>query len=467
MTPILIDIPWHDPLDAAHGLLTQPETGAAFRLALVGRGSHPLARWSYLCGTPVAVRQWRAGDAGGPLDGLEARLTAAGVRLHPDGPPFQGGWAGLAAYELGGAFERLPRPAAPPGADWPDLLLGLVDTIAAFDSVAQRAMVLSVGLDADGRPDPELAAARAQALADTIAATRPVSRPGPPAGMRLEPVQDSASIEAAVARTVAWTHAGDIYQANISRRLSGQLPQGAEPGDLFHALMSRHPAPFGACLVAGNLALVSHTPERFVTCRADGTVETRPIKGTRPRQTDPAADAAEAAQLRASIKDRAENLMIVDLMRNDLARVCEPGSVKVPRLFALESFSTVHHLVSDITGQLRAGRGAFDLLAATFPPGSVTGAPKVRAMQIIAELEQEPRGPYCGAMLWAGWDGALDSSVLIRTAALVRQDSGGWRVDVRAGGGIVADSDPAAEHAEMQVKARALVETLARMAAAP
>lgn len=467
MTPILIDIPWHDPLDAAHGLLTQPQDGAAFRLVLVGRGSHPLARWSYLCAAPVEVRRWQTGDAGGPLDGLEERLQAAGIHLHPDGPPFQGGWAGLAAYELGGAFERLPRPPAPAGAAWPDLLLGLVDTLAAFDSVARRAVVLSVGLDAEGRPDPVLAASRARTLADTLARTRPIARPGPPAGTRLDPVQDRASVVAAVARTVAFTHAGDIYQANISRRLSGSLPAGAGPADLFHALMSRHPAPFGACLLAGDLALVSHTPERFVTCRADGTVETRPIKGTRPRQADPAADAAEADQLRASIKDRAENLMIVDLMRNDLARVCEPGSVKVPRLFALESFSTVHHLVSDITGQLRAGRTAFDLLAATFPPGSVTGAPKVRAMQIIAELEQEARGPYCGAMLWAGWDGALDSSVLIRTAALVRQDSGGWRMDVRAGGGIVADSDPAAEHEEMQVKARAFVETLARMAAAP
>ncbi len=465
MTPILIDIPWHDPLDASHGLLTQPETGTSFRLVLVGRGSHPLARWSYLCGAPVAVRRWQAGDPGGPLDGLEARLQAAGVQLHPDGPPFQGGWAGLASYELGGAFERLPRP--PADVAWHELLLGLVDTVAAFDIVERRALVLSVGLDADGRPDPLLAAARAQHLADAIARTRPIARPGPPAGARLDPVQDSASVKAAVARTVAWTHAGDIYQANISRRLSGCLPEGAGPADLFHALMSRHPAPFGACLVAGDLALVSHTPERFVTCRADGTVETRPIKGTRPLQADPAADAAEADQLRASVKDRAENLMIVDLMRNDLARVCEPGSVKVPRLFALESFSTVHHLVSDITGRLRPERSAFDLLAATFPPGSVTGAPKVRAMQIIAELEQEARGPYCGAMLWAGWDGALDSSVLIRTAALVRQDSGSWRLDVRAGGGIVADSDPSAEHAEMQVKARAFVETLARMAAAP
>nr|WP_255542614.1 anthranilate synthase component I family protein [Azospirillum sp. INR13] len=183
---------------------------------------------------------------------------------------------------------------------------------------------------------------------------------------------------------------------------------------------------------------------------ADRTIETRPIKGTRPRHADPATDAAAAAELSASIKDRAENLMITDLLRNDLARVSEVGSVRVPVLFGLESFASVHHLVSVVTSRLLPGLGPVDLLRAACPGGSITGAPKIRAMQIIDELEVARRGAYCGSVAWIGFDGAMDSNIVIRTLS-VTQD----HVIAQAGGGIVADSDPAAEHEEMLVKARA------------
>jgi para-aminobenzoate synthetase component I len=476
--PYLMNLPWCDPIDGAHALLT--ETGA---LALNGRGSHPLARWSYVCAPPVAVQRLERGEPGcQPFSGLSERLARCGVEPDPEGPPFQGGWAGVLSYELGHAFERLPR--APDGSQrWPALWLGLYDTLAAFDAQTRTLTVLSAGLGSDLRPDPDLAKARALKLADRLAKAAPVVRPSSSdraERSRLAPAEPRALTERHVARTVELICSGDIYQANISRRLHGHLPAGAAPRDFYHALMSRHPAPFGACLTidartGGTLALVSHTPERFLTVSRSGQVETRPIKGTRPRRTDPAADAAEAAALLASPKDRSENLMIVDLMRNDISRVCLPGTVRVPRLFGVESFSTVHHLVSDVTGRLRPRLDAFDALAAAFPPGSVTGAPKVRAMEIICELEARERGPYCGSMIRVGWDGALDSSVLIRTAAChLPPGAGGagapgslWQIEVRAGGGIVVDSLPDMEVDEMDQKGRAFVETLAAMADVP
>ena len=204
--------------------------------------------------------------------------------------------------------------------------------------------------------------------------------------------------------------------------------------------------------------MVSNSPERFISVDARGRAQTRPIKGTRPRGTTPEQDAALAAELSASAKDRAENLMIVDLMRNDLSRVCAPGSVSVPALFELHSFTNVHHLISTVRGRLEEGTGAADLLKAAFPPGSITGAPKIQAMKVIAGLEP-PRGPYCGSLFWAGADGRFDSSVLIRTV-LFEKGPDGWSLEARAGAGIVADSDPAAERAETEDKMAAIARAL-------
>jgi para-aminobenzoate synthetase component 1 len=252
--------------------------------------------------------------------------------------------------------------------------------------------------------------------------------------------------------------AGEIFQANIARGWSGVLKPGTAPFDAFARLVADSPAPYCAYWRLPRLALVSHSPERFLTVAGD-RVETSPIKGTRPRSVDPAEDRLLADELLASEKDRAENLMIVDLMRNDLSRVCRPGSVKTPRLFTLQSHPSVHHLVSTVTGRLRADVDAADLLAAAFPPGSITGAPKIQAMKVIAAHEP-PRGPWCGALFWAGVDGAFESSVLIRTAAFVETDGGGWRFRVTAGAGIVADSDPPSERLETEVKASGLARAL-------
>jgi para-aminobenzoate synthetase component 1 len=260
--------------------------------------------------------------------------------------------------------------------------------------------------------------------------------------------------EAAVARIRAYIAAGDVYQVNLSHRFHAPF-QGSGLA-LYRRLRARNPAPFGAFLAFDGAQIASVSPERFVRFdAATRAVEARPIKGTRPRATRPAKDAALARQLLASEKDRAENVMIVDVLRNDLGKVCRTGSVEVPKLFALESHPTVHHLVSTVTGVLAGGADAFDLLRALFPGGSVTGAPKIRAMEIIAELERAPRGVYCGAIGYVSTSGSADWNIPIRTTVV--HDG---VATCHVGAGIVWDSDPAAEYQETLAKARALLEAL-------
>jgi para-aminobenzoate synthetase component I len=449
--PFVLPLNWQDPRNALASLGEQ-----AGVLGFVGGGNHPLARWSCLMNNPLEVHQWREGDSKPPFEGLQARLDAFKLTPIPDHGPFQGGWAGLLSYELGRAFEVLPWPGGeirPKHGPWPDVWLGLYDTIGVFDAHTHRAFVLSWGLSDDGVADFDLARTRAQTLSDRLCAGKVTNKT--PVSTGLKPEMDRQNREAAIERAITYIHEGDIFQANISIRFEGRLAQGDTPLKLFSRLVDRHPSPFATFLSLGNRAVVSHSPERFLSRTPQGQLETRPIKGTAPRDVDPIKDAANAAALNNSVKDRAENLMIVDLMRNDLARVCIAGSVKVPRLCALERFSTVHHLVSDVIGQQKPGLGFFDALAASFPPGSITGAPKVRAMEIIAELEGEPRGPWCGSMIRVGFDGSADSSVLIRTASCEKMGED-WIIAARAGAGIVADSVAGLEYDEMLVKARAL-----------
>jgi para-aminobenzoate synthetase component I len=257
----------------------------------------------------------------------------------------------------------------------------------------------------------------------------------------------------AVARVREYVFAGDIFQANLSQRFEAPLTE--PPWTLYRRLRTRNPGPFAAFLDYPEVAVLSASPERFLRVKEDGRVETRPIKGTRPRGLGPEHDAALGQALTESAKDRAENLMIVDLMRNDLSRVCAPGTVRVPELFAIEKYATVHHLVSTVIGTLAAGRDPLDLLRAAFPGGSITGAPKVRAMEIIAELEPVQRGIYCGTIGYWSVTGALDTSIAIRTAQVL-----GDRIYFGAGGAIVADSDPVQEYRETLDKARGMIETL-------
>lgn len=395
---------------------------------------------------------------GDPFLGLNETLATPEITVQPDLGPFQGGWAGLLGYELGHAFETLPETgtAAWPNA-WPDAWLGLYDTVAVFDAENQKAWALSWGLTDTGELDPMLAQRRTERLAATIEAALPLplKAADAPTDLALNPHLSRSQVESQIKRAIDYIRAGDIFQANISARFSGQLSHGDSPLNLFSRLMGRHPSPFATYLCLGDKVVASHSPERFISRSAEGALETRPIKGTASRHKDPEQDARSAKTLLSSQKDRAENLMIVDLMRNDIARVCEAGSVKVPRLFDLESFSTVHHLVSEVRGKQKLGLGFFDALRSCFPPGSITGAPKVRAMEIISELEGEPRGPWCGSMIRVGFDGSADSNVLIRTAVCYK-DGENWHIDARAGAGIVADSDASQEYEEILVKARAL-----------
>ena len=414
-------LPWRDPLDAF-----APFADEAHALLLLSAGQGR-GRWSYICRAPDMVED-------GDLNSLR-RLLGDHRPNDPNGPPFQGGVVGLIAYEFADRLEPVSLPRDP---DWPDLTLARYPAVLAFDH--QTSTVHAVG----------------PAAADWLGLHR--GRPGP-----VNPVMDAdpcaETYEAAVRDVRSRIVAGELYQANIARVWTGRLAAGTAPFDVMRRLVADSPAPYCAYWRLPGRAIVSHSPERFVAIAADGrTVETRPIKGTRPRGCTPALDTALKAELVASLKDRAENLMIVDLMRNDLARVCEPGTVATPEIFRVESFPAVHHLVSTVTGRLREHLDAADLLAATFPPGSITGAPKVQAMKVIAAHEG-PRGPWCGSLFWAGFDGALDSSVLIRTAALV-EDVHGWRFRAPAGAGIVADSDPLAERLETEAKISGLLHAL-------
>ncbi len=450
---VILEIPYIDPVSAF-----APLAGRAYSVLLdsadrQGAGQEDArGRYSYIAADPFRVLTcssypWKVAVDGVPREGNPFDVVAGELRRFawtPEAPvPFSGGAVGFFSYELGGTLEKLPRPKTTP---LPlDMVVGLYDAVAAFDHRTRKAWIIA-------REEPRAAWLKGALGTGDVAA---VSYPA--VFWRAESRRDQH--DARVAAAVTAIRAGEIYQANITQRFHAPLPENAAPFAIYLNLRERSPAPFAAFINAGNgLALVSASPERFLKCDPHGRVETRPIKGTRPRGKTPEEDAANAAALKASAKDISENLMIVDLLRNDLARVCEPGSVEVPALCGLETFASVHHLVSAVTGRLRDGAGAMDLLKACFPGGSITGAPKIRAMEIIHALEPSARGPYCGAIAWLGFDGAMDSSIVIRTLVLNAGEAA-----AQAGGGIVADSDPAAEYEESLAKAAPLISTLGKL----
>ena len=464
-------------------------SGLPYRLFLdsAARGTR-LGRYSFLTADPIAVVRSKAdrtecvdliggvarvfdGDA---LAAVRDWLAPHTTKPMPDLPPFQGGAAGYLAYDWGRVLERLP---APPYDDLalPDVVLGIFDWVLAWDHDQSRAWLISTGLpESSSGARMRRASDRASEVRERLERSERFERSE--RSERLERSDQSAPsfpVEGgwwnqklelrssfthegyldAVTRVREYIFAGDIFQANLSQRFEAPL---AEPAwALYQRLRSRNAAPFAAYLDFPGAVVLSASPERFLRVDVDGDVETRPIKGTRSRGHGPEHDAALGLALTQSAKDQAENLMIVDLMRNDLSRVCAPGTVRVPELFALEHYATVHHLVSTVVGKLAPGIDALDLLRAAFPGGSITGAPKVRAMEIIAELEPSQRSIYCGSIGYWSLTGALDSSIAIRTAV-----ARGGRVYFSAGGGIVADSDPEHEYQETLDKARGLIDAL-------
>jgi para-aminobenzoate synthetase component 1 len=401
------------------------------------REGQELSRWA----DPIEALAACTGDAATPQ-----------INGHrPPGLDFIGGWIGALSYDLARHIERLPTLAAADPA-LPLMHWAAVDQVLAFDHAAQQWWEVTVQGPHDAFPwnDGHERARWDHTLALAAANEAPAALPWR-AGPRTQRM-DRAGYEAGVERIREWIAAGDVFQVNLTRR-----EEAAFEGDawaLYEALAAAHPAPFGAFIEGPGFAIASCSPERFLKLRGR-EVEARPMKGTAPRHADAAQDAAERNALGASIKNRAENVMIVDLMRNDLSRVAELGSVRVPELFALEPYAGVWQMVSAVRATLRAGVDAASLLRACWPPGSMTGAPKVRAMEIIEALEPVQRGFYSGSVGYLSCDGSMDLSVVIRSAVVA-----GGRVMLQFGGGIVADSDPAAEWAETLAKGGRLTAVL-------
>ena len=461
-----IELP-HRPLGGVARALIGREPGVAF---LDGGGPSLQGRWSYLGWRPRRVVAWPQGKPGA-LQQLRNCLDGAASRTPPAGAtvPFRGGWIGWLSYDLGRHFERLPAKALA-DASIPDFVLGEYDVVLAEDRRDGR---LFAAACADDEADLAALVQRAATMLSRTDEPGPATgdegtpltgqpgrsgrAPGGPAAQEgaatpaaePQPIVSRSEYLGAVERVLEHIRAGDVYQANYSHRFTARTDEPSAA--LYERLRAASPAPFGCYLgLPGGPEILSISPELFLR-RTGRRLETRPIKGTRPRGASAAEDARLHAELRDSPKERAELMMITDLLRNDLGRVAAYGSVRVPELRALESHPTVHHAYSVIEAELREGLGTADVIAATLPGGSVTGAPKIRAMQILDELEPLRRGPYTGAAGYIGHDGALCLNVLIRT--LVRQGNEVW---YQVGGGIVADSDPEAEYDETLAKGAAL-----------
>ncbi|MEN0108420.1 MAG: aminodeoxychorismate synthase component I [Pseudomonas sp.] len=420
--------------------------------AMLLDGGRPLsqrARYDLMSAWPLAALAPGADESANDfVQRLRAALAQLGTAELPTGCelPFAGGLMGYLSYDFGRRLERLPIQAVN-DLHLPDAQLGLYGWALISDHQTASSQLLF---------HPALAEAERQRLIALFTQAAPAAE----TAFRLQ--QDftadlsEAQYHSAFERIQGYIQAGDCYQVNFAQRF--RAPCEGDPWAAYKALRQACPTPFAGYLALGeDEAVLSLSPERFV-CVHGGQVETRPIKGTRPRGQTAEQDRSLATELLTSEKDRAENLMIVDLLRNDLGRSCATGSVRVPELFALESYPNVHHLVSSVTGTLAAGNDALDVLATSFPGGSITGAPKIRAMQIIDELEPTQRALYCGSLLYVDVRGEMDSSIAIRSLLIKDGQVSCW-----GGGGIVADSDWRAEYNESITKVRVLLQTLEQL----
>ncbi|WP_240642648.1 aminodeoxychorismate synthase component I [Pseudidiomarina mangrovi] len=434
MTLTAIEIPLHSPFAELFARCAQEPWAL-----LLDSCDHPHGRYDFIFRQPVAVitqsQAW-------PQQ-LQAALAGVPSYQGPAEVPFQGGLAGAFSYDAGRALEQLPSHAQA-DIELPDLAVGVY-----HQALIRRRQDGVTWLLAETEQLPELEqfwlspASTNHQLEFTLTSA-------------WQSNLSATDYQQRFARIQAYLQAGDCYQINLAQRFSASYR--GDPWQAYLRLRQHNNAPFSGFFRLDHGALLSHSPERFLHVSAIGLVETKPIKGTRPRSSDPQQDQANAEQLAHSSKDRAENVMIVDLLRNDLSRCCQPGSVTVPKLFAIESYPAVHHLVSTVTGQLTPQHNALDLIAACFPGGSITGAPKIRAMEIIDELEPHRRSYYCGSLAYFSKHGAADSSIAIRTLVAQQQQLYCW-----AGGGIVADSEGASEYQETLDKVAKIVPLLAEL----
>ena len=437
----------NDPIEAARGLLPRADS----------------LLYSTRTGTPSRRRAWR-----------EVAGLSAGLEL-----PFLGGAVGYFGYELAAQIEPRIRFDHPDDLELADLSLAFVDQVLAYDHGAERLWLVGLGFgdphSALGGDARELALERSREVVDRLegcvesllsvpaqtssvrgkAAKRALTR------LRVASTTDPSGYAKAVDSILEEIAKGEVYQANFSQRLTIDAP--GDPWILYGELRRKNPAPFGAYLaLPDDVVILSSSPERFLRVDSSRRVQSRPIKGTRPRGASEFEDARLEAELQASEKDRAENLMIVDLVRNDLGRVCTPGSIAVPELMQIEAYAAVFQMVSTVTGSLATGRDAFDLIEATFPPGSMTGAPKLASIELLESLETVRRGVYAGALGYLDLRGGLDLSVVIRT--LIWKDG---KAHLHVGGGVVADSSPDGEYLESLDKARAPLAALESAQALP
>lgn len=414
------------------------------------RDGHPLNRYSYIVWHPLETIECKDGRVtitnrenqftyhADPFIVVRERIALWGSERERDEklPPFQGGAAGFFGYDLARVLEDLPDTAK--ADDMPDMCIGLYDKVIAFDHAEGKAWMI-IHAEDEGEAEAH------KTYIEMSLKNPPVYR-----GTDLEWQSEKTDEQFAkdIQRAIDYIYAGDIFQANLSRRFTAALPRGFDSYAHYASLRATNAAPYGCFMNFGGMALASSSPERFISVNGQA-IETRPIKGT-------LSSSRPASELAASEKDRAENVMIVDLMRNDLSKVCEDHSVQVKDLCAIETFEGLHHMVSTVSGTLCADKGSMDALRACFPGGSVTGAPKIRAMEIIEEMEPNRRGPYCGAIGWIGYNGDMDTAITIRTLVYTNTD-----VKLQTGSGIVADSVPASEVAETLTKAEKLFQSFA------
>ena len=440
---------------------------------------HALSRASYIATAPYEIISGPPEQAQQFFEQARAALMAGAgtwdkipAKVDACLPTFRGGLAGFFGYDLASGLHPMPENISRMAQDdlnLPGLVLGLYPTVVAFDNQARRTFIIATGLPGTSPDDRRQRAEQDIACWQTH--LNPLRDPHPAAKMKGNaaritgkgmgepanlPHSDFAADEfkQVVENVVTRILDGEIFQANIAQRFHAHLDAADTAFDYYRRLRQLSPAPFSAFACYDGWALASASPERFLAC-TDGDIESRPIKGTRPRGATPEEDQKISADLLASEKDRAENTMIVDLLRNDLAKNCVDNSIEVPQLCVLERFSNVHHLVSTVRGCLRPGTTPLDALRDSFPGGSITGAPKIQAMGVIAELERHARGPYCGAMGYIGFDGHMDTNILIRTAVIMGRD-----IYFQVGGGIVADSHATAEYEETLDKASGLMAAL-------
>ncbi len=444
--------------------------GSAFLLESAGE-SRSFARWSLLGTHPVARFLSRAGTNRfhwisrgqswtwdeSPLDALRRAMATFPTPKPLDGLPFAGGAVGVLSYELGRMLLPVP-PRARDDLDLPELSFYFFDRCLLFDRSEGQAWSLAYARGASENEAEKEATIKAKLLAESVADITAIETEEPKGSgetLELHAMLGADEYRARVDRCIREIHEGEAYELCLTGRFEAEY--SGDPLKLYRELRRGNPAPYAGMLRYPEASLISSSPERFLKVDARGEVEARPIKGTRPRGRSPVEDAALRSELEKSRKDRAENTMIVDLLRNDLTRVCEIGSVEVPQLCAIEDYPTVFQMVSTIRGRLAEGRDRFDLLASAFPGGSMTGAPKIAAMKILEEMEPCVRGYYSGAMGYLGFDGAMDLSMVIRAVQLV-----GKRALVGAGGAVVAASEAEAEWREALTKARSPLQALAR-----